>query len=93
MTVTTGDQPVTTGDQPVTTSEQPVTTSERAVTTSERAAAAISGLRKGFGGRTVLDGIDLDIAEGEIVALVGRPGAGHWAQLRIIGGREAADRG
>jgi ABC-2 type transport system ATP-binding protein len=34
------------------------------------------GLRKSFGDHVVLDGIDLDVAEGSIFALLGSNGAG-----------------
>jgi ABC-type polysaccharide/polyol phosphate transport system ATPase subunit len=39
-------------------------------------AVKAEGLRKAFGGITVLDGVDLKVAEGSIVALLGPNGAG-----------------
>jgi heme exporter protein A len=44
----------------------------------------IRGLTKTFGPRTALDGIDLAINEGELVALVGPNGAGKTTLLRIL---------
>src|SRR5690242_21798986 len=49
-------------------------------------AVSVRGLRKAFGPRTVLDGIDLEIAPGEFVALLGRSGCGKSTLLRILAG-------
>ncbi|WP_280304223.1 ABC transporter ATP-binding protein [Nocardia neocaledoniensis] len=57
------------------------------------AAARVTGLRKSFGARPVLDGIALEIGAGEIVALVGRSGSGKSTLLRILGGLDTATRG
>ena len=46
----------------------------------------VTGLSVAFGGREVLTGIDLDVREGEIVALIGHNGAGKTTLLRSIMG-------
>ena len=44
----------------------------------------VRGLVKAFGDHVVLRGVDLDIAEGECLALVGPNGAGKTTLLRIL---------
>jgi ABC-type lipoprotein export system ATPase subunit len=55
------------------------------------------GLVKRFGSgraeRRVLDGVDLDVARGELVAVLGRSGSGKSTLLHLIGGMERADEG
>jgi len=53
----------------------------------------ISSLHKRFGHATVLDGVDLDVAEGEVVAVIGRSGSGKSTLLRCINGLETIDGG
>lgn len=53
----------------------------------------LHGLAKHYGERTVLEGITLDIAPGEFVAVVGRSGCGKSTLLRLIAGLETADEG
>ncbi len=45
---------------------------------------SLRGLRKVFGENEVLKGIDLDIAEGEVVVIFGRSGSGKSTLLRCI---------
>jgi ABC-2 type transport system ATP-binding protein len=46
-------------------------------------AIAATGLRKSFGDHLVLDGVDLDVAEGTVFALLGPNGAGSRAPSRL----------
>jgi sulfonate transport system ATP-binding protein len=43
-------------------------------------------LNRKFGDRIVLDGLDLDIAHGEFIALIGRSGSGKSTLLRALAG-------
>lgn len=54
---------------------------------------SIRHLTKEFSGQKVLDGLDLDIQKGEIVALVGASGAGKSTFLRSLNYLEEADSG
>jgi len=56
-------------------------------------AVHVEGLRKAFGGRQVLDGIDLDVKRGEFLALLGASGAVKTTLLRILGGLDTAGSG
>jgi len=56
-------------------------------------AIAIDGLVKRYGDRTVLDGISLSIAAGELVALLGPNGAGKTTTVEIVEGYRRADGG
>jgi ABC-2 type transport system ATP-binding protein len=51
------------------------------------------GLRKSFGKHVVLDGIDLDVAEGTIFALLGPNGAGKTTAVHILSTLIHADSG
>lgn len=53
----------------------------------------LKGLRKTFGDNTALDGLDLELAEGELVSLLGPSGCGKTTALRIVAGFETADSG
>jgi putrescine transport system ATP-binding protein len=53
----------------------------------------LSGVAKSFGGIAAVDGVDMEIAAGEIFCLLGPSGCGKTTLLRMIGGFEAPDRG
>lgn len=47
---------------------------------------AVRGLRRAFGSQQVLDDLELDIADGEFVAMLGRSGSGKSTLLRALAG-------
>src|SRR5688572_17290538 len=48
---------------------------------------------KRYGDRAVVSGVSLDVAEGEVMALLGASGSGKTTTLRIIAGLEVPDAG
>ena len=53
----------------------------------------LSNITKSFGNLQVLKGIDLEIAKGEVVSIVGPSGAGKTTLLQIMGTLDKADTG
>jgi len=60
---------------------------------SEPNVVTVRGLRKRYGDRTVVDGVDLDVAAGEIVGLIGANGAGKTTTVECIQGLRRPDAG
>jgi ABC-2 type transport system ATP-binding protein len=56
-------------------------------------AIAASGLRKAFGDKTVLDGIDLDVRAGTVFSLLGPNGAGKTTTVNVLTTLMKADAG
>jgi ABC-2 type transport system ATP-binding protein len=56
-------------------------------------AIAATGLRKSYGDHIVLEGIDLDVAEGTVFALLGPNGAGKTTIVQILSTLIGADAG
>jgi ABC-2 type transport system ATP-binding protein len=62
-------------------------------TSTTRSAVSVTGLRKSFGDKVVLDGIDLDVAEGTTFSLLGPNGAGKTTTVQILSTLLSADGG
>jgi ABC-2 type transport system ATP-binding protein len=63
------------------------------MTDTDRPAVVVTGVRKSFGETVVLDGVDLAVAEGTILALLGPNGAGKTTIVRILSTLVPADSG
>src|SRR3954453_13744440 len=65
----------------------------RAMTLDSHDAVRVRGLRKSYGDHTALDGVDLTVARGEVLALLGPNGAGKTTLVEILEGHRNADEG
>lgn len=54
---------------------------------------AVRGLTKSYGGRTVVDHLDLEVHAGEVVGLIGANGAGKTTSVEILQGLRRQDSG
>ena len=63
------------------------------MTEAGRAAITLRELRKEFGSVVAVDGIDLDVADGEFFAVLGPSGSGKTTVLRMIAGFETPTSG
>src|SRR5512135_786430 len=76
-------------DEPV---SSPVTSAESA-TARTAVEVRMEGLTRRYGTVTALDGLDLTLQPGELVALLGPSGCGKTTTLRLLAGLEDADEG
>lgn len=67
--------------------------SEAGTTAPRTALLQVRGLRKTYGERLVLDDVDLDVARGDVVCLIGSSGSGKSTLLRCIDLLEPVDDG
>lgn len=60
---------------------------------NKQVAASVNSVSKKFGETVVLEDINFDVAEGEILVLLGASGSGKTTILRVIAGLETPDSG
>ena len=60
---------------------------------TQQADVRLEGVRKSYGDVVAVDGIDLDVAEGEFFTMLGPSGSGKTTMLRVIAGFESPDEG
>ncbi|WP_291685459.1 amino acid ABC transporter permease/ATP-binding protein [Bradyrhizobium sp.] len=82
---------------PEMTAPRPTSRSDRAkhaaMVQRNNVAVEVTGLRKSYGAQTVLNGVDLTVRVGEVVALLGPSGSGKSTLLRCINHLENWDSG
>jgi ABC-2 type transport system ATP-binding protein len=71
----------------------PMSTAAPPTAVATRSAVRTTGLRKSYGDKLVLDGLDLDVAEGSVFALLGPNGAGKTTTVNILSTLIGADGG
>ena len=84
--------PDSTSTPPPPTATSPPAASERSTVMTNLAIAA-NGLRKSYGDKVVLDGVDLAVPEGTIFSLLGPNGAGKTTAVKILSTLISADPG
>jgi ABC-2 type transport system ATP-binding protein len=65
----------------------------KAITDHSRTAVFVSGLRKAYAEKVVVDDVDLSIGDGEVFALLGPNGAGKTTIVRMLSTQTPADAG
>jgi iron(III) transport system ATP-binding protein len=71
----------------------PTPPAEPAVPGGGTGSVSLHGVRKSFGTHPVLAGVDLDVADGAVAAVLGPSGSGKTTMLRILAGFERPDGG
>jgi lipoprotein-releasing system ATP-binding protein len=52
-----------------------------------------AGIQKAYGDLSILKGVDLTVASGEVISIVGSSGAGKTTLLQILGTLDRPDKG
>lgn len=63
------------------------------MTNNTRTIVSLTGISKGYDGKQVIQGLDLEIMDGEFLTLLGPSGCGKTTVLRMIAGLESVDEG
>ncbi|MGL6017215.1 MAG: amino acid ABC transporter permease/ATP-binding protein [Gibbsiella quercinecans] len=72
---------------------QPAPLTRRAASAAAKPILELKNIQKAFNGKTVLNGIDLNVRPGEVIAIIGPSGSGKTTLIRTINGLETLDGG